>query len=368
MATQSKQLKKWLRISFFLLPIASVLSTLFAGLIKKRINKMLDGLDGYKGRVENVQLSIFAHRLVITDAYFNKIESLSGEKSMLINARRIEVSFGWLALLRGEAVLSLKVEVPEAKFLRTKASDGNEDIKKVAKPAKKKLIPPNVPIIIENFEITDGTLAYIDAVNDSTVDLKMANIEIIGKNLSGYLINRKQPLTEVFLRGTTHGGQLTANVKAWVLEKQPTFDVNMKIERIEMPQLNDFFNAYSNFDVRSGLISLYTEAAAKEGKFKGYAKPVITDLDIVSKQDMEDGIMKMLWEGVLAVTAKILESDTDNHQLATKIPFHGTFKNPNIGVWFAVVETLRNAFVAALKPSIDYTININSVKKRGNNS
>lgn len=368
MATQNKQLKKWLRVAFFLLPIASVLSTLFAGLIKKRINKMLDGLDGYKGRVENVHLSIFAHRLVITDAYFNKIESLGGEKSMLINARRIEVTFGWLALLRGEAILSLKVEVPEAKFLRTQAGDDNENLEKVSKPTKKKLIPPNLPVVIENFEITDGTVVYIDAVNEPTVELEMNNIEIIGKNLSGHLINRKQPLTEVFLRGTTHGGQLTANVKAWVLEKQPTFDVNMEIERIEMPQLNDFFNAYSNFDVRSGLISLYAEAAAKDGRFKGYAKPVVTELDIVSKQDMEDGIMKMLWEGVLAVTAKVLESPTDDHQLATKIPFHGTFKNPNIGVWFAVVETLRNAFVAALKPSIDYTININSVRKRDTNS
>jgi hypothetical protein len=40
----------------------------------------------------------------------------------------------------------------------------------------------------------------------------------------------------------------------------------------------------------------------------------------------------------------------------------GTFKNPQTNTLEAIWEVLRNAFIQALVPRIDYEININSVK------
>jgi hypothetical protein len=50
------------------------------------------------------------------------------------------------------------------------------------------------------------------------------------------------------------------------------------------------------------------------------------------------------------------------NQVATKVPMEGTFKNPQTNVLEALWEVLRNAFIQALVPRIDYEININSVK------
>lgn len=76
---------------------------------------------------------------------------------------------------------------------------------------------------------------------------------------------------------------------------------------VEMTKLNDFFQAYAKVKVKSGVFGLYAEAAGKEGRFVGYAKPFLKDVVVDKKA----------------------------------------------GVWDAVVGIVRNAYVRALSPSFE---------------
>jgi hypothetical protein len=157
-----------------------------------------------------------------------------------------------------------------------------------------------------------------------------------------------------------YGGTLDFNMRLNPLADQPTFDMNAKLENTSLPKLNNFFKAYGKFDVHSGTMGLYTEMAAEDGKFVGYVKPVIKDLKILGAEDRKDNILQKLWEAIVGAASMVLKNPKEK-QVATKVPIEGSFDKTTVGVWYAVLDLLRNAFIQALQPSIDYQIDIGSV-------
>jgi hypothetical protein len=149
-------------------------------------------------------------------------------------------------------------------------------------------------------------------------------------------------------------------MKLNALEEKATFDMNTELKNVNLVLLNDFLKAYGDFDVNKGTFGLYSEMAAKEGKFKGYVKPIIKDLDVVGPQDRKDNFMNKVWEQVVGAAGVILRNQRKD-QVASKIELQGNFKDPKTNTLNAVWEVLRNAFVQALVPSVDHEININSV-------
>ncbi len=144
------------------------------------------------------------------------------------------------------------------------------------------------------------------------------------------------------------------------LSDDPTFDMNTEAKNIELVRLNEFFQAYAKVDVNKGTFGLYAEAAAKGGKFDGYVKPIIKDLDVLGKEDRKDNILHKLWEGIIGTIADVFTNQPKD-QFATKIPFKGEVKNLDPNIWYAVGAIIKNAFIHALAPAIDNEINIKSV-------
>jgi len=121
---------------------------------------------------------------------------------------------------------------------------------------------------------------------------------------------------------------------------------------------------YANFDVKKGIFNMYGEFAAKEGKFGGYVKPFLKDLDIVQWNKEEGNFKQILWETLVASAAEILQNQK-KEQLATKINMNGTFDKVHLNTWRAISFVLRNAFLNALRPSLDNSISINNLKEGG---
>ena len=105
---------------------------------------------------------------------------------------------------------------------------------------------------------------------------------------------------------------------------------------------------------------MYAEAAANEGKFTGYVKPIIKDLDVLGMEDRGDNIFRKMWEGFVGGIGQVFKNQ-DKDQVATKVSFQGEFDQPNTDVWSAVINILRNAFIQAIQPAIDNEINISVV-------
>ena len=157
-------------------------------------------------------------------------------------------------------------------------------------------------------------------------------------------------------------GTLDFTMKLNFLAAHPTFDLNTELKNTNLVKLNEFLQAYAKIDVNKGTFGAYAEVAAKEGRFIGYIKPLIKDLDIVGKEDRDDNVLRKLWEGMAGTASQVFRNQ-EKDQLATRIEFSGTVENPHTSVWYTIVDILRNAFIHALQPAIDNQISIASMKK-----
>jgi hypothetical protein len=144
----------------------------------------------------------------------------------------------------------------------------------------------------------------------------------------------------------------------------PTFDLSAKFTDVNLALLNDVLQAYGNFDVKKGTFSLYTEFAAKNGSFGGYVKPTIKDLDVVQWNKEEGNLGQIIWETLIGSGLEIVQNQK-TETLATKLPINGKFSDPNVNTWRAISFVLRNAFFNALRPTIDNTINLSTLKEDG---
>ena len=146
------------------------------------------------------------------------------------------------------------------------------------------------------------------------------------------------------------------------LARTPTFDVNLTVKNVQLPQVNPWLREFVKADAEAGSFELYTELAAADGKFRGYAKPIMRDVDIYRSGEPEDNPFKRLWEGLVDFAAEVFE-DQDTEQVAARIPFTGTIRDPEAGIFETVVSVVRNAFVSAFARSLEGSVSIRDVRK-----
>jgi hypothetical protein len=147
------------------------------------------------------------------------------------------------------------------------------------------------------------------------------------------------------------------------LAEQPTFDVNLTVKNVNLPEVNPWLREYIKADAEAGEFELYTELAAAGGKFEGYAKPIMRKVDIYDSDEEEDNPLRRLWEGLVDFAAEIVEED-DTGQVAARIPFSGTVRNPDANTFETIVSVLHNAFVSAFARSLEGSVSIRDVRKR----
>ena len=210
-------------------------------------------------------------------------------------------------------------------------------------------------------EVNNGTIRYIDNGSKPKVDVFLKNTHILARNLTNVTDDKVELPSTVSANALVYEGTLNFNMKLNALAVNPTFELNAEIKKTNLVLLNDFLEAYGKFDVNRGTFGLYTEMAAKDGKFVGYVKPEITDLKVMGPEDRNDAFFHKIWESLVGAAGVVFKNQQKD-ELATKIRLEGNFKNPHTNTLDAIWELLRNAFVVALTPSIDHEININSVK------
>jgi hypothetical protein len=329
--------KMWITIGVIALVLLAV-RVAMTPLLLRFVNQKLDELPEYQGRIADVDLHI------IRGAY--RIDSLVLEKRSgkikvpFFKARAVDLSIEWKALLKGALVGEIEVLGPELNFVqappgagpKAKREQGQTGIDAAWTDKVKDLFP----FEINRFRIREGQVHYRANPKDLPSEFHATG------------------------RAMGHAG-LKVDMKLAPLADDPTFDLNAELTGLKLPELNDFFKAYAKVDVEGGTFNLYTEAAAADGRFKGYVKPLMKDLKILDSDDADDGPLKLMWEAAVAGVTELLENQPKD-QTATQIPLAGSFENPKAGIWPTVGSLLRNAFLQALRPSLDRTIALGDVK------
>ena len=359
-ASKSKGRKR-LRIKKILLVLIVVLIViriLLPYIVLKVVNNKLAELEGYTGHVRDIDLALIVGSYKIKDI---KLEKTGGKIPVpFFAAEVIDLSVEWKALFKGGLVGEIEVRRPILNFVKGPTEETSQT--KIDKEWQD-IVNELMPLKLNRFEIVEGEIHYLDYYSSPKVDVFTSNIYILAENLSNVTDSTNLLPSTVTGSAEIYGGKAKLNMKLDALNKTPTFDMNAEMIGLNLVEVNDFLKAYGKFDVQKGSFGVYTEAAAKDGKIIGYTKPIIKDLDVIEwKDEKEDPLGQKLLESVVGLGGWIFKNRSED-QVATEIEFEGELKDPAINVWNIIGETLRNAFIEALYPSLEHTININTVKQ-----
>lgn len=327
--------------------------------ILKWANNTLAEMDGYTGHIEDIDLSVIRGAYQIDSIYINQVDSVSQEETPFLAASTIDLSVEWRSLLKGSLVGEIIVDNGLVRFTKEEVEP-----KEIAQDSTdfRKVLEEFMPLEINRLEFRNSTLQYIDNTSKPRVNISMTDVDVVARNLRNSYDSTDVLPARIDAQATVYDGRLDVAMNLNPLAEVPTFDMNASWKNTNLVKLNDFFQAYAKVDVNSGTFGLYTEVAAKEGNFAGYVKPLLEDVDILGKEDKKDNILRKVWEGITGTVSEVFENQSEE-TFATKIPFEGRIEDPKANIFFAIVQVLENAFINALRPSIDEQINLTTIDK-----
>jgi hypothetical protein len=322
------------------------------------VNRQLQSLDSYRGHIGDIDIHLWRGAYSIDDIQIEKIGA--ARPVPFFRANRVDFSVEWRSLWRGSLVSEARFLGPELNLVQAKS---RKDSQLGSEENWNARLEELFPFRFNTVEVRDGTVRFL-APGISTGDA------ITARHVNGAVSN----LTNVVESGkpTFADFQVTAEVLEGAPAKvagsvdafaaQPTFDVNMEVKKVQLPQVNPWLREFIKADAEAGKFELYLELAAADGRFAGYAKPILEDVDLYRSNEDEQSPLKRLWEGFLDFAANALENP-EADQVAARIPFSGTLENPETSLFATISSVLRNAFISAFARSLEGSITLRDVKK-----
>jgi hypothetical protein len=355
----AKRKKNIVNVSIGLVILIIILRMILPYIILFFANKKLSALDGYYGHIRDIDLALYRGAYVIKDIYIDKTDPSQGTHTSFFNCPRIDLSVEWKALFDLKLVGEVEFERPVLQYTLDKTVGKNADKDSTDFIG---LVKDFIPLRINRFMVTEGQIHYVDENSRPLVDVPLTDVYILGKGLTNESADEDKLPASIEMNGHLFNGHLSVNVNLAPLSNEPTFDLDGKLTETDLVNLNSFFTAYGNFDLKSGSMSVYTEFAANNGQFKGYVKPLIKDLDIVQFNKEEGHPLQITWEAFIGSTAEVFQNQPKG-RLGSRIPVEGKFKHPEVRTFEAILSILKNAFIKALQPSIDHSVDINNINE-----
>lgn len=251
-------------------------------------------------RVEIKDLDIHLYRGSYT---IKNIKLLRVNKSIPVpffSADAINLSVEWRALLHGSVVGQIQFKHPALNFV---VDPRGENQQLTIDEEWRKAVSALFPLNFNKISVQDGVLHYRSFTTKPPFDIYLKNINAEVKNLRNATGSKKTlPASLVLKANSMDGATCNIDINFDPLATQPTFDMDAALEDMSIRDANNFLQHYTKVRVNHGRFSLYVEAVAKQGKVKGYAKPIFQDLD-VAKPKQDASIGEVLSRGAAKLTA-----------------------------------------------------------------
>ncbi len=328
--------------------------------IETRIAKLLlRKIPGYYGTVGQVAIHPLRGTLIVRALNLQRVSGSSPLDKIFID--RLQVRFDWKRLLRGIVVCEIELQGPlfEGMMPEDKAADQTEKKGEnlrpsLAKDTLKHEWQPRLealpPFCISRLVVERGAVRWLQAGVNFSADaiflraLNITNSTAFSSSLMATAEGRAQIMTE---------GTLTLHAQGYPFAKVPTFNADLKLEELDLRELKTPIEKATGIVIDRGVAEIYAEGAAAEGKFHGYAKPIIKNLEIAPQRNKGFGVAFKVFT---AKMANLVFRNRKTDSLATKVEFDGAFDDPQIGVAAAIYTFVKNAFFSALFPDLEHTV------------
>jgi hypothetical protein len=327
-------------------------------LVEDFVNHRLAGLKAYHGHVGDIDIHLWRGAYSIDGIEI--VKTGASRPVPFFRADRLNLSVEWRSLMHGSVVSEASFVRPQINLVqgRTEADTqlGSEENWNAR-------LEELFPFRFNTIAVNDGTVRFLAPGIHTKDAITARHVNGSISNLTNVLKTGKETFADFRVNAAVlDGSPATVAGSADVFAKQPTFDVNMEVKKVQLPQVNPWLREYIKADAEAGKFELYMELAAADGKFKGYAKPILQDVDMYRSGEPEKNPLKRVWEGFLDFAANALENK-DADQVAARIPFSGTIKNPQTSLLATISSVMRNAFVSAFARSLEGSITLRDVKK-----
>jgi hypothetical protein len=322
-------------------------------LVQNYVNKKLDELPEYDGRIGDVDIHLIRGAYSIDNV--DILKTTADLSVPFFAARKVDFSIQWREIFHGALVGEIDVYGCGLNFVKAETKEQSQtSIDKSWLDVVKDLFP----FRINKFQIHDGGIWFHDIGTKPKVDVYLTNIVVACSNLYNTRRFFSELPADLRARGTTlGGGALDLHVRLDPLADVPKFDLELSLKSVDLIALNELLEAYGKFNVKRGNFEVFAEIAASEGKFDGYVKPFFEDLNVFELKEDAENPLKLIWQAIVAGAVKIFKNHPQD-QVATKIPVSGTFEKTDVQIWTTVLNVLRNAFIEAFKANLDESIDL----------
>jgi len=360
-----QEIRRWPRRAVIALAVVAVL--LVAGraalpyLVRRNINARLASIPGYVGHVDQVQIHLWRGAYSLHGTGVSRMNGKVREPFFV--ARTIDFSVAWRELLHRKIVGDIVVDQLRLNFVQGSTKETSQTD---ADRRWQKVVEDIFPIDITYLEVRDGVVRYIDNARHPPADVFIRNMHLVATGLQNRPSEGGGELpAQINLDGDTlGGGTLAVSLALEPLAAQPHFHLSAKVQRVNLPALNQSLRAYANVDVGRGTFELAAEMAGKDGGFQGYVKPFFEDLDFKNLSDKEKPVSARLYEKLVAGLAWLVKNKPRN-QVGTRVPFEGRFGDAKMGLLATIRNTFRHGFIRAFNPTIENTIHPDNILPSG---
>jgi hypothetical protein len=326
--------------------------------VKDYVNRTLHGLQAYDGSVEDIDLALWRGAYRIDG--LRVVKRGAEQETPFFNSERIDLSVEWASLMKGSLVSEVVFVSPVLNLVQEKSAKESQLGKEEDWQAQ---LDELFPFKFNTIEIRNGTVTFVAPGIQTKDALKAERLNGTLTNLTNVADANKETFAQFDMAATVLDNapaRVGGSLDPWA--KTPTFDVNLEVKQVALPKVNPWLREFIKADAESGDFELFLEIAAADGKFKGYAKPILRNVNITSPQEKEENPFRKLWEGIVEFAANVFEND-EEEQVAARVPFTGTIENPEASIWPTIVSVVRNAFVGAFARSLEGSISLRDVKK-----
>lgn len=350
---KSYRLPLWILLSVAL--ILLIVHLALPHLVLNYLNDKLADMGEYRGHVDDVDLAWWrgAYRVdgVLIEKKNEKVQA------PLFTAPTIDIGLSWRAIWQDQALVGeVTLEQPKLNFVDGEAADDSQTGEGVD---WREQLNELVPFTLNELRVIDGQLSFRNFESDPPVNIYASAINASLYNLTNTADAQGRVATfEGTAKFLDHAPiEATANFDPYT--DWEDFDVNLRVTNVELTKLNDFANAYGNFDFAGGTGDVVVEVEANDSQLDGYIKPLLRNVEVFNfEQDIENedkGFFRGIWEAVVGGTEEVLQNQS-KEQFATRVELSGSTKNTDVSPFQAFISILRNAFVEAFSARFERSL------------